>query len=74
MEVGGVIGKKIAGKDEDKIRLLVGITKSACENMGGTYAEINGRKVCVLKIRDSNEFKEVISRPDVEVIDVGSEE
>jgi len=68
MEVGGVIGKKIAGKDEDKIRLLVGITKSAW------YAEINGRKVCVLKIRDSNEFKEVISRPDVEVIDVGSEE
>jgi len=62
--------KKVAGKDEGKIRVLLGLSKSACENMGGTYKEIDGKPACFLRVED-NEFRKVISSPDVDIIDVG---
>lgn len=69
-----MIGKKISEKDEEKIRILVGLAKSACEEMGGTYVDVGGKKVCITKIKEGSNRREILPHPNVDVLNVTTTE
>jgi len=63
-------GRKIVKENSEKFQLIKGLTKSACESIGGIYKELDGVPVCIVKKDvDKHGFERIVRDFDVEVLD-----